>query len=168
MVEAFEDPYLWTGLALVAVLGLVYVFGRAGIAAWLDGEIAKIRNELEQAKKLRAEAEETLALYREKHREAVQEAEHIIAQANKDAERRREEAAQELQESLKRHEQQAAERLARAEADAIAELRAATVDLALQASHHILSEQLTAAAAEDYMNRALTALPERLAKKPAA
>ena len=168
MIELFEDPYLWTGLSLAAIIFIIYTYGKGAIARWLDGEIARIQDELEQAKKLRAEAEQTLALYRQKQQEAMQEAEAIIAAANRDAARLRDAAARELRESLARHEQQAAERMARAEAEAVAALREATADLALQAGAVILREQLTPAIAEDYIDRVLAALPEQLAKQTAA
>lgn len=169
MEEFIDNPYLWTGLSLLVILIIGVKFGKAPITKLLDGEIAKIRDELEQAKKLRAEAEQTLASYKTKQQEALQEAKDIIAQATREAERLRATAAKELQESMARHEQQAADRIARAEADAVAQVRATAIDLALRASEQVLRDQFAVAAtAGDYTDQAIAALPHQLAKKSAA
>ena len=169
MEEILDNPYLWTGLSLLAIIVAGAKFGKTPILKFLDGEIAKIADELEQARKLRAEAEQTLAAYRQKQQEALQEAKAIVAQATREAERLRTAAAKELQESMARHEQQAADRIARAEAEAVAQVRATAVDLALRASEQVLRDQfLVAATAGDYTDKALAALPQQLAKKSAA
>ncbi|MGB4100434.1 MAG: F0F1 ATP synthase subunit B [Alphaproteobacteria bacterium] len=169
MQDILGNPYLWTGLSLAAIIFAGVKWGKASILKFLDGEITKITDELNQARKLRAEAEQTLAAYQKKQEEALREADAIIAQANREAERLRAAATKDLQESMARHEQQAADRIARAEAEAVAQVRAAAIDLALRASALVLRDQFnTASTASDYTDKALTALPQQLAKKSAA
>ena len=169
MEEILDNPYLWTGFSLLVIIIASVKFGKASILKFLDGEIAKITDELEQARRLRAEAELTLASYRIKQQEALQDAQAIIAQANREADRLRTVAARELQESMARHEQQAADRIARAESEAIAKVRATAIDLAIRASEQVLRDQFSATAtAADFTDKALAALPQQLAQKSAA
>lgn len=168
MAEILDNPYLWTGLSLLVLVILGVKFARVPLQGWLDGEIAKIKTELDQAKQLRAEAEQLLASYKTKEQEALQEAAALVAQAEQAAENLRRTAAHELEENLARQAQQAAERIARAEAEAIAEVRRAVIDLASAASAEILREQMSGAQAGAYLDRVIAALPAQLAKKTAA
>ncbi|MEJ0061621.1 MAG: F0F1 ATP synthase subunit B [Alphaproteobacteria bacterium] len=166
MKELLDNPYFWSGVSLLLFLVIAVKFGRAPILAWLDGGIGKIRDALAEAERLKAEAAQTLALYKQKQQEAIREAETIIAQAGREAEAMRAAAAKELQETLARREQQAVERIAQAEAAAVAEVRRATIDLAASVSEKILRERLSPEQAGIYIDRALAALPVQ-AKKSA-
>lgn len=168
MHSLLASPYLWSALALVSLALLCVKFARAPVLGWLDGEIAKIRSELEQAKALRKEAEALLVSYKAREQEALQEAAAMVAQAEREAGYLREAAARELQESLAHYAEQAAERIAHAEAEAVADVRRAVIDLAEQASTQVLREQLNAAQASDYLDRVIAELPGQLAKKTAA
>ena len=168
MLHSLENPYLWSGISLFILLVIGVKYGRGPILGWLDGEIVKIRMELEQAKALREEAENLLAGYKRKEQEALQEAAAMVAQAEREAEQMRAAAARELQESLARHAQQAAERISRAEAEAVAEVRRAVIDLASEASVQILRQQMTEAQAAAYLDRVIADLPGQLAKKAVA
>jgi len=168
LVEILDNPYLWSGLALFILIIILLKFARHPLQNWLDGEITKIKHELEQAQQLRTEAEQLLVRYKQKEQEALAEAAATVAQAERAAEQMRANAAKELQESMARHTQQAAERISRAEAEAIAEVRRAVIDIATAASTQILHEQMTAAQATHYLDSAIAALPTQLAKKSVA
>lgn len=168
MEELLDNPYFWSGISLVAVALLGVRYGKNAIVKFLDGEIAKIRADLDQAQALRTEAEAALASCKQKQQEAGQAAAEILAQANREAERLRAAAGRELQERLARHELQAKERIERAEAEALAQVRAAAVDLALKAGAEVLRDRFaTANTANDYLDQALANLPHQLAHKVA-
>jgi F-type H+-transporting ATPase subunit b len=168
MEQILDNPYLWTGLSLAVLVVIAFKFARTPLQGWLDSEINKIKQELEQAQKLRAEAEQLLASYKLKEQEALREAAALIAQAEREAQNLRANAARELQDSLVRHEQQAVDRIARAEAEAIAEVRHAVINLASAASAYVLQEQMTTAQADGYVDGVIAALPSQLRQKSVA
>lgn len=168
MQEILDNPYLWTGFSLLVLIIIALKKARTPVQGWLDGEIAKIKTELEQAKQLRLEAEQLLQSYKAKEQEALRDAAAMVAQAEREAEQLRAAAMKELQEKLARGEQQAAERIARAEAEALAEVRRAVIDVATQASAQLLRDQMQGAPATDYLDRVIAGLPQQLAKKQVA
>lgn len=168
MQHLLENPYLWTGFSLLVLVVIALKKARAPVQGWLDGEIEKIKTELEQAKQLRLEAEQLLHSYKAKEQEALRDAAAMVAQAEREAEQLRASAMKELQEKLARAEQQATERIARAEAEATAEVRRAVIDLATQASAQLLRDQMQPAPAANYLDRVIADLPQQLAKKNVA
>ncbi|NTU77625.1 MAG: F0F1 ATP synthase subunit B [Alphaproteobacteria bacterium] len=160
----FSDPYTWYILALIIFFGVIYRYVRKPILGWLDGEIAKVKDELNQAKKLRADAAALLADYQSKQKEALSEAEDIISSAREEAVRLRAEAEANLQRALERHEQQAVERIHLAEAEALAEVRAAVIDQAMAAARAELAKKLDPALAGRLVDQAVAEVPRLAAK----
>ena len=114
-----NDPSFYASLALVTFFGLLMYMGVfKTIAKTLDDRAEGIRNELDDAKRLREEAAEMLASYQRKQREAEAEAEAIIAQAKSEAKILKEESRKELTERLERRTAMAEQRIAQAEAQA--------------------------------------------------
>lgn len=122
-VSLLESTTLWYGVALGVFLFGVIFGARKAILGALDGQIAAIRSELDEAKRLRAEADATLADYKKRQDDAMKEAEAIVAEAKALAARLRREAEIELENNLKRHEQAALDRIAMAQEDAAVEIR---------------------------------------------
>ena len=138
-----NDPSFYASLALVAFFGLLMYLGVfKTIAKTLDERADGIKNELEDAKRLREEAAEMLASYQRKQREAGAEAEAIIAQAKSEAKMLKEESRKELTERLERRTAMAEQRIAQAEAQAAAEVKAAAAELAAAAAEEILQSKL--------------------------
>ena len=131
-------------IALLAFLFLVYRFGWPLIRDMLDSRIEEIRSELEEAKRLRTQAEDLLKDYRAKHDQALAEAKAIVAAAQKDAEALQEKAAADLKAALKRREDAAKARIRQAEVAAIAQAQAAAAAQAIAAAEKILAEKLDA------------------------
>jgi F-type H+-transporting ATPase subunit b len=139
----YADPHFWVYIAFLLVVGLAFkpVFNAIGAA--LDGRAAKIKARLDEAAKLREDAQEMLATYQRKQRDAMKEAEEIIAHAKSEAERLSKQAAKDLEEALKRRETQALERIAQAEAAALKEVQNVAVDVALSAAQQVLAQSVT-------------------------
>ncbi|MBV8061798.1 MAG: F0F1 ATP synthase subunit B [Alphaproteobacteria bacterium] len=158
MTELMNDPMFFYGIAFAIFLALAVKYGRAPMLAWIDGQIVKIRSDLEQAEALRKEAEASLETYKAKQAEAMKEAEAIIAQAKQDAEMLRQRAEHDLKASLQRHEQQALERIRVAEMEALEEVRTKIVAMAVAAAEKTLAAKLDDKASSDLMDQAIAGL----------
>lgn len=147
----FTDPSFWVGLAFLLVVALVFKPISKAVSATLDGRAAKIREQIEEARKLREDAQAVLAGYQSKQRDAMAEAEKIIAQAKAEAARMKTEAEADLARALERREEQALERISQSEAQALEQVRSTAVDVALSAAETLIRENL-----DDGKKRALT------------
>lgn len=153
----------WVAVSFVAFLGiLAYYKVPALIAKMLDDRAAAIRKELDEARRLRDEAQELLNDYQKKHRNAGQEAEAIIAQARHEAEAYAHETRAAFAEALERRTRQAEEKIARAEAQAVDDVRAAAVDAALAAAERILREKASGATGAALIDDSIRGLKGRL------
>jgi len=153
----------WVTVAfLVFVLVLLYYKVPAMIGKALDERADGIRKELDQARRVREEAQTLLADYQRKHRSVGEEAEAIVAQARHEAEAFAEETRRTLKEQLERRTKLAEEKIARAEGQAIDEVRAAAVDLAIAAAEKILREKASGAAGAALIDQSIRDLKTRL------
>ena len=132
----------WVSLAFIVFVAAVYRPVSKMMGAALDGRAEKIKDELDEAVRLREEAQTLLAGYERQQNEALKEAEGIIAHARDEAERQAVHATEALEELVQRREAQAIDRIARAEEEATAGVRAAAVDLAVQATRRLLTSEL--------------------------
>jgi F-type H+-transporting ATPase subunit b len=156
------DPEFWVLLAVVAFAIVVWKPARRAVVGTLDERATRIRGELEEARKLRDEAEQLLADYRQKEREAAADAQAIIAHARDEAERIAAQSARDLQQSLERRQRLAEERIAQAEAKALDEIRAAAVDVAIAAAREVIVSELDERRGAAMLDAAIAALPQRL------
>jgi F-type H+-transporting ATPase subunit b len=124
--------------------------------------VEKIRSDLEKAAKLREEAQALFAEYQKKQRDALKDAEAIVAAAKAEAEALSKQAVADLEASLKRREQLALQRIAQAEVQATADVRAAAVDLAMAATRKILTDKLDAGRQDALVDAAIKELPSKL------
>ncbi|WP_246206290.1 ATP F0F1 synthase subunit B [Propylenella binzhouense] len=129
-------------MAFVVFLGiLVYMKVPGKIAAWLDQRSERIRRDLEEARRLREEAQALLAEYQRRRQEAEEEAEAIVDQARREAEAIRVDAEQRMGEYIERRTRIVEQRIAQAEVQAVAEVRGRAVDVAAAAASSILAEK---------------------------
>jgi F-type H+-transporting ATPase subunit b len=128
----------------------------------LDARRDKIKERLAEAERLRDEAQELLATYQKKQREALQEAEGIVTQAKAEAERLAKQAAADLDELVKRREQQALDRITQAEAEAMREVRNKAVEIAIAATGKLIADTMPADKANELIDSAIKDLPNRL------
>ena len=158
-----QDTTLWVLIAFIIAVGILV---RAGvhntIGAGLDKRARKIADEINEARKMREEAQELLAAYQRRQREAEEEAAAIIEQAKQDAKRMAAEAREKLQEQIDRRAKAAEEKIARAEEQALTEVRSQTADLAVAAAREIIRERMDGGAQAAFIDKAIAGLREKL------
>lgn len=158
----YAEAAFWVGVAFFLVVGLAFRPVVRALGAGLDARAAKIKARLDEAARLREEAQEMLATYQRKQRDAMKEAEEIIAHAKAEAERLAAQAAKDLDASLKRREAQAMDRIAQAEAAALREVQNVAVDVAVAAARQVLSSSVSADQAARLVDNAIAELPQKL------
>jgi F-type H+-transporting ATPase subunit b len=161
-MHLFADPEFWVLLAVVVFAIVVWKPARRAVVGTLDERAMRIQGELEEARKLRDEAERLLADYRQKEREAEADARAIIAHARDEAERIAAQSARDLQQALERRQRLAEERIAQAETKALDEIRAAAVDIAISAAREVIVSELDERRGAAMLDAAIAALPQRL------
>ncbi|MDA0368545.1 MAG: F0F1 ATP synthase subunit B [Proteobacteria bacterium] len=155
MASLFHEVLFWEALAFVIFLGVAFKFGWGPINAALDARTEAIRNELDQARRLREEAQSLLAEYQRKRRDAEKEAEEIVQHAKEDAAALRVEAERKLEESLARRTLLAEEKIGRAEQQAIQEIRHTAIDVAVAAAQTLIAANLDEARAKALVDDAI-------------
>jgi len=142
-VGFLADPHSWVLFSAIVFAVVAWKKGKAPLVSMLDARTAKIRAELEEAQRLRAEAEKLLADYQEKTRHAEEAARKIIAEAKQSAAALQATAEKKLTEDLARRENQLMERIARAEQTAVQEVRRQAADLAANAAREMITQSLS-------------------------
>jgi F-type H+-transporting ATPase subunit b len=158
----FQNPESWVAITWLIVVALLARPVFRAITKGLDDRRDKIKERLAEAERLRDEAQALLATYQKKQREALAEAEGIIAQAKAEAERLSKQAAADLDELVKRREQQAIDRINQAEAEATREVRNKAVEIAVSATGKLIVETISADKANELIDAAIKELPNLL------
>ena len=149
----------WVAVAFVLFLGiLVYVGAHRRVIAGIDQRQARIKAELEEARRLREEAQALLVEYQRKRHEADREAEAIIATANAEAERLAAEGKTRLEDFVARRTKMAETKIAQAEAQALADVRSSAADAAVAAAEKILSTTAKGKIGDDLLARGIADL----------
>lgn len=143
MVEYLShDTGIWVLFSFLIFAFVAYKLGKDSVLSKLDGRIEEIRKEIETAETLRVEAQELLAQYQRKQRDAEKEASELVKQAEKSAVAIREKAEADHAASMQRREQQLAERIKRIQDNAVAEIQNHAADVAITATKEIISQTL--------------------------
>lgn len=159
----FQDPTFWTLVGLVVFFALLVWLKVPGkVGAQLDDRAARIRKELDEAEKLHQEAQHLFAEYQRKQRNALQEAEEIIAAAQAEAKALVKQTEADLAVSLERRRRQAEDKIAQAEQQALQEVRDTAVEVAIAAAGQVLAANLQGAAAAAQIDRAIGDVKARL------
>ena len=141
-MDILTDTYIWMVFSFLLVLFIMWRFAKEPVIALLDKRIAEIKKELETAENLRVEAQEMLAQYQRKQRDAEKEAKAIIENAEKSAEKFRVKAEKDLKETMARREKQLEARLERMQIEAVQEIQSHAATLAIKAAEDIIVEKL--------------------------
>jgi len=157
------DPVFWVMISFIGFIALLIYYRVPGLVTKsLDARAAAIRNELDEARRLRDEAQSLLADYQRKSREAENEAKAILEQAKREGEALANETRKSLSESVERRTKLAEEKIARAEAQAVSEVRASAVENAIAAAEKILKSRATGATADALLESSIRDLEGKL------
>jgi F-type H+-transporting ATPase subunit b len=161
-MHILADPEFWVLVAAVIFVAAIWKPVRKSLIGTLDERAARIRTELDEARRLREEAQLLLAQYEQRQREAAAEGEAIIAHAREEAERIAAQSTRDLDEALVRRQRLAEERIAQAEKKALDEIRAVAVDVAIGAAREVIQSQIDEERGAALLDAAIAALPQRL------
>ncbi|MDP3173522.1 ATP F0F1 synthase subunit B [Phenylobacterium sp.] len=160
--ELLTDSHFWVGVAFVIFLG---VLARAGVhkLAWnaLGESGRKVQAQLDEAAALRTEAQALLDQIKTQREEAGRQAEATLIAAKEEAERLKAEAQVKLAEQIQRRGQLAERRIATAEAQAQADVKAAAAELAAEIAETVLTRRLAEAKTDPLVDSALGQLGGR-------
>ncbi|MGC1710492.1 MAG: ATP F0F1 synthase subunit B [Methyloceanibacter sp.] len=157
------EPEFWVAVSFFLFLGVIAYFGvHKKLASALDGRAASIARDLEEAKHLREEAAKVLADYERKQGDAAKEAQAIIKLASKEAEELAAETRRSMAEHFERRMKLAEDKIARAETEALREVRAAAADAAIAAAQTVIAAQLTPEGADALVKQGIAALKTKL------
>lgn len=157
-----QSAEFWVTVAFVILLAVALYYGLRPILAMIDRRAAAIRQQIDEAEQLREEAQQRLADYKRKQREAQREAEEIIEHAKAEAKRMEERAAKDLEAQVKRRERLTMEKIEQAEQRAVSEVRNHAVDVAILATERLLRDNLSDAKASALIDEAITDVSKRL------
>lgn len=159
----FADTSFWVLLAFLVVIGIFIRFGVHKTAAGaLDKRANQIADDINEARRMREEAQELLAQYQRRQREAEGEAAKIIEQAKKDAKQMAADARDKLSAQMERRAKAAEEKIARAEAQALSEVRGKAADVAIAAARDIIKERMDSGAQSAFIDKAISDLRGKL------
>lgn len=163
MHHLLNEAEFWVALGLV-LFGLIVVFAKVPglVARNLDTRSDAIRTALAEAEALREDARKQLAELTARRAELEGQAARMLADAETEAKRLEAEAKVKLEEQIKRRTEMADRRIALAETQATAEVKAAAVDLAVKAAEQVLARRTAALGADPMVDRAVAELGTRL------
>lgn len=141
-MELFTDTQIWLVLSFLVFLFMIVKLGKEKFLALLDSRIEEIRREVNTAESLHIEAQELLAQYQRKQRDAAKEADEILKNAKEHAAEIKKQMDKELKQTMKRREKRLQERLERMEQKAKQEIQTYAAELAVKATREIIAENM--------------------------
>ena len=162
-MDATSLATLWATIGLlIFVAVMLYIKVPAMLAKSLDARAARIRGELDDARRLREEAQALLADYQKKRKEAEQEAAEIVEAARREAATLADEARQRTEDYVSRRTALAEQKIGQAEREAIAEVRSSAVDLAVEAARQVLAVKVDAKGGAELFKASLQEVKAKL------
>jgi F-type H+-transporting ATPase subunit b len=159
----FAEPETWVAIAFVILMGVFAYLGvHRTLLKALDNRSQRIKAELDDARRLKDEATKVLGDYKARRAGAEREAEEIIASARAEAERIATEAKAKMEDFIARRTKTAESKIAMAEAQALADVRAAAADAAVEAASVILSKSVKDKLADDLLTKGIAEVRQKL------
>ena len=159
----FAEPETWVAIAFVILMGVfAYVDVHRTMLKALEHRSERIRAELDDARRLKDEAAKLLAEYQARHATAEREAQDIIASAKAEAECIASEAKTKMEDFVARRTKTAESKIALAEAQALADVRAAAANAAVTAASTILSQSVKGPVADDLLAKGIAEVRAKL------
>ena len=159
----FTEPETWVAIAFVILMGVLGYFGfHRTVLSALDKRSERIKAELDDARRLKEEAAKLLGEYKARRASAEREAEEIVSNAKAEAERIAVEAKAKMEDFVARRTKSAESKIALAEAQALADVRAAAADAAVSAASTILTQSVKGPVADDLLNKGIAEVRAKL------
>jgi len=159
----FAEPEFWIAVAFTLLMCVFAYLGvHKTILTTLDHRSDRIKAELDDARRLKDEAAALLAEYKARHASAEREAQDIIASAKSEAERIAAEAKTKMEDFVARRTKTAEGKIALAEAQALADVRAAAAEAAVTAASNILSQSVKGDVADNLLVKGIAEVREKL------
>ena len=153
----------WVAVAFIILMGIFAYFGvHRTLLKALDNRRDRIKQELDDARRLKDEAAKLVAEYRARRESAEREAQEIVTAAQAEAERIAAEARVKMEDFVARRTKSAESKIAMAEAQALADVRAAAAEAAVSAAAAVMSKTVTGAVADDLIAKGITDLRQKL------
>jgi F-type H+-transporting ATPase subunit b len=157
------DATFWATVAFIIFLAIVFYMKVPGaISKSLDARADRIRTELEDARKLREEAQQLLAEYQRKRKEAEKDAADIVDAAKREADLLVADARKKTEEYVTRRTALAEQKIGQAERDAVNEVRSAAVDIAVEAARKLLADKAGTAGSAEFFKASLQEVKSKL------
>ncbi len=157
-----HDTSLWVGISVVLFAFVAYKMGGKAVVNGLDNQINEVKLEVETAERLRVEAQELLAQYERKQRDAEKEAQSIIDNAKNQAMQLQKAAEIDLETLIERREIQLKDRLKRLEENAISEVQAHAADLVIKTTEEALKNTLDSKTASNLNEETISSVSKHL------
>ncbi len=157
------DNTFWTFVGLILFFALIiYLKAPSFVGKSLDDRAARIRKEIEEARELKEEAKQQLAEYQRRRREAEEEAKEIVAGAKREADALLKDAKRRNEEYVERRTAMAEAKIAQAEKDAVAEVRASAVNVAVEAAAKIVADRNSGGGSGLFIDNSIAEVRKRL------
>jgi F-type H+-transporting ATPase subunit b len=162
-MDLITDAHFWVGMAFIVFLAILVMAGVHKFA-WkaLGDEGQKVRAQLDEANRLREEAQALLARIQADREAAEKHSAEILANAQEQAKRMEADAKVRLAEQIERRGQLAERRIATAEAQATAEVKAAAGELAAQMAETVLAARIAGAKTDPLIDAAIGQMAGKL------
>ena len=157
-----EDPTFWVAIAFVIFIVAAGKPLKNAMMGGLDKKIETIKAQVDEAARLREEAQSILAEYERKQAQGAKHAEELLTAARREAEEAKTLSEADLRESLERHEKAALQKIAQAEEKAIQEVRGMAVDLAIAAASKLIIERVAGDAGDALIDKTIKEIPGKL------
>ena len=159
----FQDPETWVAIAfIILVIGFAWMGVHRTVLTALDHRAERIKAELDDASRLKDEAAKVLAEYQARRASAEREADEIVATARAEAARIAADAKAKMEDFVARRTKTAENKIALAEAQAVADVRAAAAEAAVQAASTILSQSVKGSLADDLLAKGIAEVRQKL------
>jgi F-type H+-transporting ATPase subunit b len=159
----FSEPEFWVAVGFVVLMGVfAYVGVHRTVLTALDHRRDRIKAELDDARRLKDEAAKVLADYKARHASAEREAQEIVSNARAEAERIAAEAKAKMEDFVARRTKTAESKIALAEAQALADVRAAAAEAAVAAASTVLSQSVKGNVADDLLTKGIAEVRQKL------
>lgn len=156
------DEKFFILVATVLFVALVWNPVKRLLSKGLDARSERIKNELDEAIRLKEEAQSILALYQRKQKKTLEEAEGILAHAQEEADFIRKNAEAKLEEELERRTDLALQKISRMQQNVVQEIHDSAVEITLNAARSLIAENLNRELGEDIIDNAMDEIQRKL------